>query len=234
MKIAVLPDADAAAVEAARFIADEARRAVAERGRFSVALSGGRTPWRMLRALAGEDLPWQAIDVFQTDERVAPAGDPDRNLTQLRECLGAAAERIQPMPVEAQDLDGAAADYAETLARIAGRPPLLDLVHLGLGLDGHAASLVPGDPALGVDYAEVALTRRYRGRRRMTLTLPILNRARGILWLIAGADKAEPLARLLDRDKAIPAARIHAGNAVVIADEAAAASLRADVAEARV
>jgi 6-phosphogluconolactonase len=234
VKIAVLPDSDAAAVEAARFIADEARRAVAERGRFSVALSGGRTPWRMLRALAGEDLPWQAIDVFQTDERVAPAGDPDRNLTQLRECLGAAAERIQPMPVEAQDLDGAAADYAETLARIAGRPPLLDLVHLGLGLDGHAASLVPGDPALGLSDAEVALTRRYRGRRRMTLTYPILNRARRILWLIAGTDKAEPLARLLDRDKAIPAARIHAGNAVVIADEAAAASLRADIAEARV
>ena len=234
MKIAVFPDADAAAVQAARFIADQARLAVAERGRFSIAVSGGRTPWRMLRALAGEDLPWQAIEVFQTDERVAPPGDPDRNLTQLRESLGGAgAERIHAMPVEARDLEGAAAGYAETLTRLAGRPPLLDLVHLGLGADGHAASLIPGDPALGLSDAEVALTRRYRGRRRMTLAYPILNRARRILWLIAGADKAEPLARLLDRDQAIPAARIRSGNAVVFADEAAART-RADVAEARV
>ena len=119
-----------------------------------MAVSGGRTPWEMLRALAGEEVPWKAVHVFQVDERVAPAGDPDRNLTHLRESLlehaPLPAEQIHAMPVEEPDLEGAAARYAQTLRQIAGSPPVLDLAHLGLGPDGHTASLVPGDPVLNV------------------------------------------------------------------------------------
>ena len=219
----VFADAEALAVAAANFVAAEARRAAAERGRFTVAMSGGRTPGPMLRALAAEDIPWQEAEVFQTDERVAPAGEPDRNLGALRESLPAEArERIHAMPVEAPDLDEAAARYAATLEGICGHPPVLDLVHLGLGADGHTASLVPGDPVLEMSEAAVAVTRPYRGRRRMTLTYPVLNRARRILWLIAGEDKAEMLVRLQDGDPAIPAGRVRAEDAVVFADRAAA------------
>ena len=223
MKIEVFPDADALAWGAARFVAAQARRAAIERGRCSLAFSGGNTPWRMLRALASQDMPWPSAEIFQTDERVAPAGHPDRGIVGLRESLGAdGSARIHAMPVEAPDLDHAAARYASTLAGLCGHPPLLDVVHLGLGADGHTASLVPGDPALEVSEAEVALTQAYRGRRRMTLTYPALNRARQIVWLVAGADKAEMLARLRDGDAGIPAGRVRAENAVVFADRAAA------------
>ena len=144
----------------------------------------------MLRALAGEDVPWEQVHVVQVDERVAPAGDPDRNLTHLRESLLTRVplrpEQIHAMPVEAPDLEAAAASYARTLQEIAGSPPVLDLVHLGLGPDGHTASLVPGDPVLDVTDADVALTGVYQGRRRMTLTYPMLNRSRRILWLVTG------------------------------------------------
>ena len=154
MKIDVLPDADAVAKEAARLVAGEARAAVAERGRFTFAVSGGSTPRRMLRFLSGEDLPWKAIHVFQVDERVAPDGDTDRNLTHLREALlsrvDLPAANLHAMPVGREDLVGAAAAYARDLATTAGGEGALDLVHLGLGTDGHTASLVPGDPALAV------------------------------------------------------------------------------------
>ena len=172
-------------------------QAVAARGRFVMAVSGGRTPWQMLRALAGEDVPWKDVHVVQVDERVAPAGDPDRNLTHLQESLLEHAplrpDQIHAMPVESGDLDAAAAQYAAMLQQIAGMPPVLDLVHLGLGPDGHTASLVPGDPVLDVTDADVALTGIYQGRRRMTLTYPILNRSRRILWLVTGSDKVGPL-----------------------------------------
>ena len=230
MKISVFPGADGAAREAARFVATQARHAVAERGRFSVAVSGGRTPGRMLRALAGENVPWEDVHLLQVDERVAPAGDADRNLTHLRESLleetPAAAARVHAMPVDDEDLEGAAARYAATLEALAGSPPVLDLVHLGLGPDGHTASLVPGDPVLGLRDAEVAVAGPHEGRRRMTLTYPILNRARRILWLVTGADKAEMLVRLQGRDAAIPAGRIRADRAVAFADQAAAARLK--------
>lgn len=225
MKVDIFPDADAVALEAARFLAAEARRAVADRGLFTVAVSGGKTPWRMLRALVGEDVPWQGLHVVQVDERIAPADDPDRNLTHLRESLLAhaplAPEQVYAMPVELDDLEAAAARYAETLETLAGSPPVLDLAHLGLGPDGHTASLVPGDPVLDVSDAEVAITGPYQGRRRMTLTYPILNRARQILWLVTGQGKAAMLARLRDGDKAIPAGRVRADDAVVFADQAA-------------
>ena len=226
MKIEILSDADTVAREAAKFIASEARSAVAERGRFVMAVSGGHTPWQMLRDLANETVPWESVHVVQVDERVAPSGDPDRNLTHLRESLLEHAplrnEQIHAMPVESPDLDDAVRRYATTLQQVAGSPPVLDLAHLGLGPDGHTASLVPGDPVLRVTDVDVALTGVYQGRRRMTLTYPMLNRARRILWLVTGSDKIDALARLRDGDVSIPAGRIRSDQALVLADRAAA------------
>src|SRR5271165_288477 len=188
MKIEVFADADSVAREAAAIIAAEARASVAAHGRFIAAFSGGHTPWLMLRALADETIPWAGVHVAQVDERVAPAGDPDRNLTHLRESLLEHAplrpEQIYAMPVESLDLEAAAKSYAVTLAEIAGSPPVFDLVHLGLGPDGHTGSLVPGDPVLQVTDTDVAVTGIYQGRRRMTLTYPILNRSRRVLWVV--------------------------------------------------
>ncbi|HJY80304.1 MAG TPA: 6-phosphogluconolactonase [Candidatus Binatia bacterium] len=229
MKIAVLADAAAVAQEAATIIAAEARAAVTARGRFIVAVSGGHTPWQMLRVLASREVPWQDMHVVQVDERVAPAGHTDRNLTHLHESLLAHAplrsEQICAMPVESPDLEAAAARYILTLQAIAGSPPVLDLVHLGLGPDGHTASLVPGDPILNVTDVDVALTGVYQGRRRMTLTYPLLNRSRRILWIVTGSDKAEMLVRLRDSDVSIPAGRVRQDRALVLADRAAAEKL---------
>ena len=229
MKIDVLPDAESVAEAAARLVAGEARAAVAERGRFTFAVSGGSTPRRMLRFLSGEDLPWKAIHVFQVDERVAPDGDTDRNLTHLREALlsrvDLPAANLHVMPVGREDLVGAAAAYAHDLATTTGGEGVLDLVHLGLGTDGHTASLVPGDLALAVKDADVAVTGAYAGRRRMTLTYPALDRARRILWVVTGAGKAPVLPRLAAGDPSIPAGRVRADRAVMLVDAAAAASL---------
>jgi 6-phosphogluconolactonase len=232
MKLEVLNDADSVARKAAALVAAEARAAVADRGSFVMAVSGGHTPWLMLRALAGEEVPWNAVHVVQVDERVAPAGDPDRNLTHLRKSLLEHAplrpEQLHAMPVESPDLEAASAQYALTLQAIAGSPPVLDLVHLGLGPDGHTASLVPGDPVLEVNDADVALTGPYLGRRRMTLTYPILNRPRSILWLVTGSEKTEMLARLQAGDALIPAGRVRRDCALVLADCAAAGRLDND------
>jgi 6-phosphogluconolactonase len=225
MEIKVLANADAVAREGAAIIAAQARAAVAARGRFIWAVSGGHTPWLMLRDLAGEDVPWNDLHLAQVDERVAPAGHPDRNLTHLRESLlehaPLRAEQVYAMPVEAIDLEAAASRYAQTLRGIAGSPPTFDLVHLGLGPDGHTASLIPGDPVLNVTEADVALTGVYQGRRRMTLTYPMINRSRGILWLVTGNDKVEMLTRLRDGDKSIPAGRVAQDGALAVADRAA-------------
>jgi 6-phosphogluconolactonase len=229
MKIEVLADADAVAREAAKIIAAEARAAATERGRFIMAVSGGHTPWQMLRVLANEEVPWESVHVVQVDERIAPAEDSDRNLTHLRESLLDHAplrrEQIYAMPVESSDLDAAAKRYTHTLQEIAGSPPVLDLAHLGLGPDGHTASLVPGDPVLNVTDADVALTGVYQDRRRMTLTYPMLNRSRRILWLVTGSDKVDALARLREGDLSIPAGRIQRDQALVLADRAAAEKL---------
>ena len=227
MKIEIFPDADAVARKGAEIIAAEARAAVKARGRFIVAVSGGLTPWQMLRSLSKKDVPWEHMNIVQVDERVAPEGHPDRNVTHLYESLLEHAplqrEQIYSMPVEAPELEHAAKQYAETLKNIAGSPLVLDLVHLGLGPDGHTASLVPGDPVLNVTDLDVAVTGLYQGRRRMTLTYPILNRARSILWLVTGKDKVPALARLRNGDSRIPAGRIQRDNALVLADQAAAA-----------
>ena len=229
MKIQVFPDAESVAREAAKLIAEEARTAVAARGKFVMAVSGGKTPWIMLRDLAEQDVPWNKAHVVQVDERVAPEGDPDRNLTHLRESLLEHAplrsEQIHAMPVDSSNSEAACMRYALTLEEIAGSPPVLDLIHLGLGPDGHTASLVPGDPVLGVKDADVALTGIYQGRRRMTLTYSIINRARRVLWLMTGNEKTTMLTRLLAGDVSIPAGHVRADNAVVLADRAAAAQV---------
>jgi len=226
MMFEVLADAQATAERAAQIIAADARAAVAARGKFSMAVSGGHTPWIMLRALANQDVPWASVEVFQIDERIAPAGDPDRNLTHLQESLLSHApispRQIHAMPVELPDVDAAAAQYAAALQRITGMPATLDLAHLGLGPDGHTASLVPGDPVLDITHADVGLTGVYLGRRRMTLTYPMINRSRKILWLVTGAEKVVMLPRLRAADVGIPAGRISQEQAVILADRAAA------------
>jgi 6-phosphogluconolactonase len=218
LEVEVLADAQAVAERGAEIVAAVAAEMVAERGRFTFAVSGGRTPWAMFAALAGR-MPWEKVTIFQVDERVAPDGDPDRNLTQLERSLppGGAAD-VRALPAWTDDLDAAAAMYADAL------PEQLDLVHLGLGPDGHTASLVPGDPVLEVTDRDVATTGVYQGRRRMTLTYPVLNRARQILWLVTGDDKVDALARLRAGDPSIPAGRVSTEHAVVIADVAAAGS----------
>src|SRR5579862_3455413 len=208
MRLEVLTDAQAVARAAAGLIAKAARAATAARGRFLLAVSGGHTPWMMLRALAGEDVPWKSLEVFQVDERVAPSADPDRNLMHLRESLLQHAplrpEQIHAMPVEASDLGASAKQYALAMREAAGSPPVLDLAHLGLGPDGHTASLVPGDPVLDIADLDVAVTAAYDGRRRMTLTYPTLNRARQIAWMVTGSGKRSVLRRLLNGDQSIP------------------------------
>jgi 6-phosphogluconolactonase len=231
VKVETFNDADSVARAAAELIAADARAAIAARGRFAFAVSGGHTPWVMLRALADEDVPWPGVNVFQVDERVAPAGDPDRNLTHLRESLLEHArlrpEQIHAMPVEGTDLQAAAAQYASDLREVAGSPPVLDLAHLGLGPDGHTASLVPGDTVLDVVDKDVAITGNYQGRRRMTLTFPAINRARRILWVVTGSEKVEMLRRLHEGDASIPAGRVNRDQALLLADRAAAGQLAA-------
>ncbi len=215
--VEVGPTAQAAATAAAHEIARRARAAVCDHGSFTLAVSGGRSPAHMLSALAALDMPWAVTTLFQVDERIGPADDPLRNLTGLRRALpeGCPA-RVVPMPVEDADLDAACRRYAEAL------PPALDLIHLGLGADGHTASLIPGDPVLAVTGADVALTEVYQDRHRMTLTLPVIGRARAILWLVTGADKRPALAQLRAHDRSIPAALIANPDQVLFCDADAA------------
>lgn len=226
LNIQVLPDAHVVAREAARAIAQSARAAVASRGRFLLAVSGGKTPWQMLRDLAQEEVPWSSVHIFQVDERIAPAGDADRNLTHLKASLLGHAplpeDHIHAMPVEESDLSAACRSYSRTLEQWGGHPAVLDLIHLGMGADGHTASLIPGDPVLGVGDVDVALTGLYQNRHRMTLTYPMLNRAREILWVITGAEKAPMFSRFLKADVTIPAGQIVRARARVLADRPAA------------
>jgi 6-phosphogluconolactonase len=210
-----LPTPDAVAQAGAEFVAERVRAAVEDHGSFHFAVSGGHTPWAMFAALAGEEVAWDAVFIYQVDERVAPAGDPSRNLTHLTEALGSAPATVLPMPVNDADLTAAAAAYATDL------PEQFDLVHLGLGDDGHTASLVPGDPVLSVTDRLVAVTQPYQDHARMTLTYPALGRARQLLWLVTGADKKTPLSSLLAGDTTIPAGRVQAAASLILADEAA-------------
>jgi len=217
-KLESLADADAVARAGAAFVAERARAAVAARGSFYFAVSGGHTPWAMFAELASLTVPWDKVVIYQVDERVAPPDDPDRNLVHLTKALGSAPAQVRAMPVNSSDLAAAAARYASWL------PEHFDLIHLGLGPDGHTASLVPGDPVLSVTDRLVALTQPYQERVRMTLTYPALTRARQILFLVTGSDKKDPLARLLAGDTTIPAGRVKAAASLVMADQAATAS----------
>ena len=226
--IVIRDSAAALAVAAASWLAAALRGAMDRRGTASLALSGGSTPGLLFAALIDEDVAWDRLDVFQVDERIAPDGDPDRNLTELQSALldrvPLPSTHFHPMPVT--DLPDPATDrYAVTLQRVCGG--IIDVVHLGLGDDGHTASLVPNDPVLDVTDVDVAVTERYKGRRRMTLTYPMLDRAGAVLRLVAGAAKAPVLPLLLAHDPRIPAGRVRNENAVVFADEAAAAQLPA-------
>jgi 6-phosphogluconolactonase len=226
LDVLVYEDASAVADAASRHIAAVAQACVAARGRFVLAVSGGRTPWAMLARLALLDVPWPAVQLLQVDERVAPDGDADRNLTHLRTSLldhvPLAPSQVHPMPVGSPDLAAAAREYSATLEAVAGRPPVIDLVHLGLGPDGHTASLVPGDASLTVTDRSVAPAGPYQGRRRLTLTYPAIDAAREVLFVVTGADKAPVLARLVARDPGIPAGRVRAASISVFADREAA------------
>lgn len=225
-RMLVCDDADKASQSCAALIADKLREAVAMRGRASIALSGGHTPWPMIRALAAQELPWDTVHIFQTDERVVALDDPDRNVMRLKHELSSsrkiALETLNAMPVDEPDLAAARRHYEMDLRQIAGQPPVLDVVHLGLGSDGHTASLVPRDPVLDVAHADVSVTGCYQGHRRMTLTYPVLNRAEIIVWLVTGNGKADVLRRLYEGDRGIPAGRARSDRAVIVADKPAA------------
>jgi 6-phosphogluconolactonase len=217
----VCADEKAAARRAAELIAAIGAAAAAERNVFSLAMSGGRSPWAMLAILGEEEqMPWDKAELFQVDERIASPGSEDRNLTHM--VLGLSMDHqatLRPMPVTQRDLEGAARDYENTL------PAPFDCIHLGLGPDGHTASLVSGDPVLEVSDRRVALTETaYQGHRRMTLTYPALNEARQIVWLITGPDKVDALAKLMAGDASIPAGRVENANMTVVVDAAAAPS----------
>jgi 6-phosphogluconolactonase len=220
-ELEVVPDAGAAARRAAEVVAETAQSAIEERGAFAVAVSGGRSPSRMFADLATRDVPWRQTGIWQVDERVAPDyGHPDRNLTGLLASLPPdARSAVRPMPVTDDDLAAAAGRYAASL------PERFDVVHLGLGDDGHTASLVLGDPVLDVVDRDVAVTGEYRGRRRMTFTYPLLDRQPFVLWLVTGEEKAAVLPLLLAGDALIPAGRVRAARQLVLADRAAASAL---------
>jgi 6-phosphogluconolactonase len=223
VKTEVFPDADGASKRGADLIAEAGREAVDQRDEFFLALSGGSTPWRMI-ALLGDHpgMPWDETRIFQVDERIAPPGSEERNLTHLVTMLAIGHQAtVRPMPVTSRDLDAAARQYEEQL------PERFDMVHLGIGPDGHTASLVPDDPVLDVTDRRVAITGgEYEGNRRMTITYPELAATRQILWLVIGEKARDPLAKLLAGDESIPAGRVENENMVVVADEAAASRER--------
>jgi len=225
MEIRQCNSADDVATAGANFIDARVKESISERGQFTIALSGGSTPWVMLRELAKHDLPWKQVRIFQVDERVAPDGDAERNLVHIQKNLAARismpVENLYAMPVTGNDLEDEAWQYDAELREVAGTPPVLDVVHLGLGEDGHTASLVPGDPVLQVEDRDVAITDTYSGLQRMTLTYSIINRARHILWLVTGDGKTEMLDRLIQGDRRIPAGRVSQQQATVVADTAA-------------
>lgn len=222
MRIEVVGRSNSLPGRAAERVAAEIRCAVAERDQATVAFSGGETAAAMLSALAAYGLPWHKLHVFQTDEYAVTGSHPERQLGTLRTRLLAhvpvPARNVHPMPVVDADLDAAAARYATTLAEVCGDPPVLDLVHLSLSAEGHTASLVPGDPVVDVADCDVAATGPHRGMRRLTLTCPALNRARRLLWVVSGAEKADALGRLIQGDPDLAAARVVRDHAELMTD----------------
>jgi 6-phosphogluconolactonase len=225
LKTEIFPSADQVAENAAAYLEQLIRETLTQKKTFSMAISGGRTPWEMLKILSKASLPWQRVNLFQVDERVAPDGHADRNLSQLFQAIEGSSLvtrlRIFPMPVTADDLDVAAEDYSQLIHEITEGEGL-DLIHLGMGSDGHTASLVPGDGVLQVNDRGVACTENlYQGRIRMTLTYPLLNSAKQILWIVTGAEKQEMVQLLLKQDTSIPAGIVNQANALLMMDSAA-------------
>lgn len=211
MKVHALPDASEASREAAKFVAAQGRQAIKASGRFTLALSGGTSPLAMFAALSAENLQWECVHLFQVDERLVPTDSPERNFAGIRDHLLARANipsrQVYPMPVELADPATAATMYAATLRHVLGKERILDLVHLGLGADGHTASLLPGDPALE-DHSDVVVSRHYQGCRRLSLSLRVISAARERLWLVSGNGKERALAALQSGDRSLPAGRI--------------------------
>jgi 6-phosphogluconolactonase len=218
-RLEVLDTPEAVLERGAEVLAEAAKQAVDERGQAELAVSGGHDPWPMFSRLEDLFADWDKTEIFQVDERVAPAGDSERNLTHLIVSLSIGAQgSIKPMPVTAEDLDAAAARYAESL------PERLDIAHLGLGPDGHTASLVPGDPVLEVTDRRVAVTSgEYQGVRRMTLTYSEIESVRSLLWVVTGESKVDALAKLIAQDPSTPSGRVQpGGDSLILADRAAA------------
>ena len=225
MNTELFPTADQVAAGAAAYLEHEIREALVHHPSYSLAISGGRTPWEMLKILSKADLPWQRVNLFQVDERVAPDGHADRNLTQLFQAIAGTPMvtqlRIFPMPVLAEDLEEGCREYTQVLDEVTEGKGL-DLIHLGLGSDGHTASLVPGDGVMDVQDRLVSCTQNlYQGRIRMTLTYPLLNSAKQLLWIVTGSEKKEMVQRLLQQDPSIPAGSIRQENALLMVDQAA-------------
>ena len=222
-RLVVEPTAEAAAQRAARLIADALAAAIDERGRASVAFSGGHTPTAMFEVLAREPLAWEHVHVMQVDERVAPDGSPDRNSTALRRAL---LDRVDAhahlMDVTADDLGDAARRYGELLTT---HEPF-DVVHLGVGDDGHTASWPPGDPVIDERDRTVTIVGPFNDFVRMTITPPVVDRARSVLFLIGGESKAAALDRLMAGDPALVATRALGPRTVVVADRAARPTVR--------
>ncbi len=221
----ILPTVEAVARRAARVLADELASAIAARGRAAFAVSGGRTPAQMLAHAAREPLSWDVLDLFQVDERIAPAGHAERNSIAVRASFATQVERFPEryhfMPVEQPNLAAAAHSYERELEAVAGTPAILDVVHLGIGDDGHTASIFPA-AATGDDPGDVIVTGVHRGWRRMTLTIGAINRARFVLWVVTGRDKRAALAGLLRKDPDLVASRVRGSRALVLADALAA------------
>ncbi len=228
MELQILPDAQAVAQKATQIIAELAQERIRLTGTFSFAVSGGSTPWKVLRQLADAALNWESVELFQVDERIAPAGDAQRNLTQITQNLldhsALSLEQIHAMPVEQTDIESAAESYAQQLIKLCGNPPQLDLIHLGLGEDGHTASLLPSDPARKSQKL-VTITKEYQGLRRMTMTYPAINAAQRRLWIVTGTNKQSMLERLYQGDDSIPAGLVERENAIILADQNAAGKL---------
>jgi 6-phosphogluconolactonase len=231
VEVTIGKDPAAVARLAADWLAARVSADVAARGRCIVALSGGQTPWPMLEDLITRDVPWHAVQIVQVDERVVSMDDPRRNLAHIAELLcqrGRLEERqLHGIPVERPDVDLAAHEYLKTLESLGGSPPVLDVVQLGLGSDGHTASLFPGDAALRITDRDAVATGMQAGTRRVTLTFPCLNRARARLWLITGAEKAARVHELISGQGNLPAMRVSRESAIVFADASAAGSPRA-------
>jgi 6-phosphogluconolactonase len=220
-KVEVLADQQALAARAASVIADAITEAASKRNRCVVALSRLSHP-AIWHELASYGIDGALVDLFQVDERVAPRGTDERNLTgverDLLDYIAGAKPCVHAMPVGDDSLVDAAATYARELENAAGSPPVIDVVHLGLGPDGHTASLAPSDPVLDVTDRPVAVTRAYQGYRRITLTYPVLDRARFVVFVVSGEDKRDALRAVLDNDQTKPAARLRSENVLLLAD----------------